>query len=425
LLAAGFWTDLLAAAEDGAGRPWRRIGAYRRLVESGEMARVAAAYAAGEHAPLPPVRHQVNRSDGRKKVVYTFAPADELLFKGLNRLLQKPAAGVLSRLCHSFQPRRGPRSAYRELMQIPELDRLACLHVDVRDYFNSIPIDRLLATLPPFIVEDRVLMLLLERTLRDPRVIADGRVGLDSHKGVMAGTPLAPFLSNFYLRPLDAVFEASGVPYLRYADDIVVFGSVSEAEWSRAVIEEQLAGLGLQLNPRKTRLSGPGEPWEFLGLRYERGALDIAPHTARKLRRRVRRLARRAREHGDPACFAVRRLNRRLFGVGGRSSEFSWAGWFFPLLSDHASLPALDRLIQEQLRFAVTGVHSRGNLRTVPYAALRRAGYLPLVTAYHAYRQGAGVYQRLLSNRRSAMIVSEHAYVEHPGSAAAADSGLL
>jgi hypothetical protein len=178
---------------------------------------------------------------------------------------------------------------------------------------------------------------------------------------------------------------------------MVVFGQEQEVLQQGGEIEERLSAFGLALNPRKTRLSAPGEPWEFLGLRYDRGAIDLAGNSVGKLRRRVRRIARRARSRRDPAQAAVRRLNRRLFGIGGRSTDFTWASWFFPLLTVDVTLHRLDRLIQEQLRFAVTGVHSRQNFKQVSYEQLKAAGYLPLVSAYYAYHQGAREYEDLLA----------------------------
>jgi hypothetical protein len=214
----------------------------------------------------------------------------------------------------------------------------------------------------------------------------------------MAGAPLAPLLSNLYLRSLDEAFQQAGVPFLRYADDMVVFGTEQEVLQRGAEIEERLAALGLALNPRKTRLSEPGEPWEFLGLRYHAGSLDLAGNSVGKLRRRVRRIARRARGRQDPARAAVRRLNRRLYGIGGRSTDFTWASWFFPLLTVDTTLHELDRLIQEQLRFAVAGAHSRRNFKAVPYEGLRGVGYLPLVSAFRAHQRGPAEYEAMLES---------------------------
>jgi RNA-directed DNA polymerase len=393
-----FWDELLFQV-DGYGR-WgrRKLAAYRRLVAGGEVGEMVEDYAAGRLSLGPPHRRLLNKADGRKKVVFTFGGADELLLKALNRVLQSSTTADHSRLCHSFQPGRGPRTAYRDIRRIRGLQRMHCLHLDVRDFFNSIPVEPLIASLPATLTDDQPLYRLLAATFRDQRVLSGEEVIVDTHKGVMAGTPLAPLLSNLYLRPLDDVFEQAGVPFLRYADDMVVFGSEEEVLQHGAEIEERLAALGLAFNPRKTRLSAPGEPWEFLGLRYDRGAIDLAGNSVGKLRRRIRRIARRARKRQDPAQAAVRRLNRRLYGIGGRSTDFTWASWFFPLLTVDVTLHGLDRLIQEQLRFAVTGVHSRRNFKAVPYEGLRGVGYLPLVSAYRAHQRGPAEYEALLES---------------------------
>jgi RNA-directed DNA polymerase len=398
LRAPEFWDGLLLQ-ENGYGR-WgrRKLAAYRRLVDGGEVGEMVDEYAAGRLELGPPHRRLLNKADGRKKVVFTFGGADELLLKALNRILQSTTAVDHSRLCHSFQPGRGPRTAYRVIRRIRGLQRMYCMHLDVRDFFNSIPVDALIESLPLTIAEDQALYPLLAATLRDQRVLSGDEVIIDTHKGVMAGTPLAPLLSNLYLRSLDDAFDQARVRFLRYADDMVVFGTEHEVLQRGAEVEERLAALGLALNPRKTRLSAPGEPWEFLGLRYHAGSLDLAGNSVGKLRRRVRRIVRRARRREDPARAAVRRLDRRLYGIGGRSTDFTWASWFFPLLTVDSTLHGLDRLIQEQLRFAVTGAHSRRNFKAVPYEALRGVGYLPLVSAFQAFQRGPAEYEALLES---------------------------
>jgi len=101
----------------------------------------------------------------------------------------------------------------------------------------------------------------------------------------------------------------------------------------------------------------------------------------------------------DPLGYFVRRLNRRLFGAGGDPADFTWGTWFFPMLSGDASLRRLDAVLQQHARFAAAGRHERRNLRAVPYARLRAAGYLPLTTAFHAYRRGAADYEELVESR--------------------------
>ena len=108
LRSPALWDDLLVQ-RDGYGR-WarRKLAAYRELLDCGEVGEMVDDYAAGRLVLGPPTRRLINKADGRKKVVFTFAAADELFLKALNRILQVTTAGDHSRLCHSFQP--GPRS---------------------------------------------------------------------------------------------------------------------------------------------------------------------------------------------------------------------------------------------------------------------------------------------------------------------------
>jgi len=46
----------------------------------------------------------------------------------------------------------------------------------------------------------------------------------------------------------------------------------------------------------------------------------------------------------------------------------------------------------------VTGAHSRRNFKEVPYERLRGVGYLPLVSAYRAYRSAPAEYDALLES---------------------------
>ena len=117
LRAPEFWAEQLLV-DDGYGR-WvrRKLATYRGLVAEGEVGEMVEEYAARRLALGPPHRRLLNKADGRKKVVFTFDGADELLLKALNRILQPATAADHSRLCHSFQPGRGPRTAYRYMKQ--------------------------------------------------------------------------------------------------------------------------------------------------------------------------------------------------------------------------------------------------------------------------------------------------------------------
>lgn len=387
----------------GARCPLRRdrIADYERLLAAGDHLRIGADVLAGRHRPAPPAEGWLNKADGRKKWVFSYPPPDELLFRTINRLLQPAAAEAASPHCRSFLPGGGARTSFRGVLADEALAAKVALRFDVRDYFNSIDVDDLLARLPEAFVGGPV------RALLDPRVTCDGRVVDGGRKGVMAGTPLAPLLATLYLRELDDEVAGAGGTYARYSDDIVALAPPEDAEELARLIRARLAERGLDVNEAKSAVARPGEPWDFLGFRYDAGAIRLAPITERKLRARSTRLARRllrwrertaaSRERALAAY--VRRTNRRLYGVPGERSDFSWATWFLPMLDGPAGLAALDEHVRREARYAATGRRTGRTRRQVPYSALAGAGHVPLVTAFWAVREGPAAYEGLVSRQ--------------------------
>ena len=406
LVTDGPWEEAVELFRARHPRRTDRLGDYERLLARGDHLRVGAAVLSGGHRPEPPEEGWLNKADGRKKRVFSYPPLDELLLRVVNRLVQPAAAELASPWCRSFLPGGGARSAFRAVLADRQLEAKAALRLDVRDYFNSIDVDDLLERLP---VElgGPPLRSLLEVALRDGRVRRDGVVANGGPKGVMAGTPLAPVLATLYLRDLDAEVAATGATYARYSDDILVVAPAGDLQGLERLVRARLAERGLVVNEAKSATAGPGQPWDFLGFRYDAGAIGLAPATVRKLKARTTRLARslvRWRERSGAAperatgAF-VRRTNLRLYGVPEERGHFSWGTWFLPLLGGPGQLTALDQHVQREARYAATGRRTPSTRRLVPYPALVEAGHLPLVAAYWAMREGGGAYEGLVTGR--------------------------
>ena len=361
----------------------------------------------GSYGPEPPVEAFLNKADGRRKRIFQYQPADELLFRVVNPLVQPEAARAASRWCRSFLPGGGARAAFRDVIADREAASKAALRLDIRDYFNSIDVDDLLRTLPETFTTGAV-GALLEGALRDPRVVRAGEVAHGGQKGIMAGTPLAPMLATLYLRDLDVEIASAGVTYARYSDDIVVLAPPDDLTALEECARAGLRRRGLDINERKSSTSRPGEPWDFLGFRYDDGRIGLSQNTVRKLRAKSTRLARallrwRERTGSDPERTLeafVRRTNRRLYGAPTERADFSWATWFLPMLSTADGLDALDEHMRREARYAATGLRTARARSRVPHDMLRAAGHLPLVTAYWTLRdQGQPAYDALVSRR--------------------------
>jgi hypothetical protein len=401
------WHEFVDDYETTNARRRSKVAAYRAVVDSGRALAIASDVTTGAYTPDPPAEMRVNKADGRKKVVYQYDAHDELLFKMVNRLVQPVADGATSPHCHSFLPGRGARTAFRGLLRDADVAAKACVRLDVSDYFNSIPVRRLLAQLPETVGGDEPLRGLLTRSLTDLRVRRGSAIVRIEHKGVMAGTPLAPLLSNLYLRPLDDEIAATGVTYSRYSDDIIALVDEQDADTTDSLVRARIAAAGLVVNESKSGRSAAGAPWDYLGFRYSAGTIDVAANAQRKFRGKTTRLSRKLDRHRvrydltaeEVVERFVRRINRSLFGVPVDADGFCWSTWFFPVLTTARTLDALDAHAQQKLRYAATGRHNARARKLVPYESLRAAGYLPLVAAWHAHRRGRDDYDELVATR--------------------------
>lgn len=347
-----------------------------------------------------PVKRTINKEGSlKKRVVYSFVGDEGLFLKFVAYQLAR-YDGLFSDNCYAFRRNVGVKEAMGRLLRDPRVERSWCLKVDISNYFNSIDVGLLLPKLEFLLEKDPQVYMLLRRMLNEERVLEDGREIRERH-GVMAGTPVSPFLANLYLAETDRFFDRRGILYLRYSDDILIFAeSIGELEQIRTELYGRLEALGLTVNPDKVTVTAPGEAFDFLGFGYRRGEIDLSANTLRKAKARIRRkseaLRRWQRRKGlapDKAAVGlIRAMNRKFYGYGDPVLEeepeedaFTWSRWFFPLLTTDRGLKELDAYLQEYIRYTVTGRHYKGNYR-ISYQQLVQWGYVSLVHEY--YRRG-------------------------------------
>ncbi len=348
---------------------------------------------AGEPFPLPRKSVISKMTSGKKRVVYTYPKAENTVLKLLTWLLLRRCDGLFEDNLYSFRPGRTAKDAVRALRAVPGLGEMWAYKADVSNYFNSIPVGKLLPMLAEALGEDGRLYGFLSALLREERALS-GRETVREQKGIMAGTPLSAFYANLYLRELDRHFARRGVPYARYSDDIILFapdraGAEALAGEVRTILTEH----GLGLNPAKEELFDPAEGWTFLGFRCRGDAVDIAPASLEKIKGKMRRKSRalmRWRQRGGyggekAAAAFIRVFNRKLL-ESPPDNDLSWSRWFFPLLTTADSLRVIDRYAQDCLRWLVSGKRTKGRY-DVRYEDLKRLGYRSLVHEYYAFEE--------------------------------------
>ncbi|MBQ6266609.1 MAG: group II intron reverse transcriptase domain-containing protein [Clostridia bacterium] len=361
----------------------------RGFIDARAYVPVCERIARGERFPLPK-KSVVSKMDSQKKrVVYAYPRAESTVLKLLTYLLLRRYDGLFSPALYSFRPGRTAKDAIRTLTRTPGMRGRYAYQADVSNYFNSVPIDRLLPLLQEALADDPPLLAFLTALLTEPYVLENG-APVREEKGVMAGTPPSAFFANLYLSALDRAFAERGISYARYSDDIIVFAESEAAVLALAgEIRAQLASLGLSVNTDKERVSAPADGWVFLGFSYRGGVIDIAPASLKKLKAKMRRKTRalqrwqrRTDKTGEQAAKAfIRIFNAKLF-EGGGAHTLSWSRWYFPVLNTTQSLKAIDAYAQDCIRTLAAGTRTKARFN-VRYEELKRLGYRSLVHAYY------------------------------------------
>jgi RNA-directed DNA polymerase len=162
-------------------------------------------------------------------------------------------------------------------------ERIACgLHwlvdADIRSFFDSIPIKPLRARLKAFI-KDRELMAPVDLWLD---LGASHASFFSATRGIAQGAILSPLFCNLYLHEFDKALHAKKVPFVRYADDFLLFANDERgARRAHDYAAELLRRLDLDLNAEKTRITRSGPHVTFLGER-------LPSYNAKKARKRAR-----------------------------------------------------------------------------------------------------------------------------------------
>lgn len=347
----------------------------------------------GAAFPLPRKAVISKLSSQKKRTVYTYSKDENMTLKLLTHLLLRKYDCLFAGNLYSFRPGRTAKDAVRKLLRNPSLRQMYAYKIDVSNYFNSVPVEKLLPMLEAATEDDPELYRFLRSLLVEPHVL-DGRRTIIEEKGIMAGTPPSAFYANLYLNELDHHFEQLGIPYTRYSDDIILFAQTqNEIAALSSDLKSRLQAMGLAINPDKEQFFTPGSGWVFLGFQFQNGEVDIAPATVLKLKHKMRRKTRALKRWSDRNGFSgekaakafIRIFNRKLM-ERPLNNDLTWSYWFFSVISTSKSLHQIDLYAQDCIRYLISGTRTKGRFR-VRYEDMKALGYKSLVHAYYSYEK--------------------------------------
>ncbi|MFN0077904.1 MAG: reverse transcriptase domain-containing protein [Prosthecobacter sp.] len=231
-----------------------------------EWKAVDAALRRGTWQPQPVRRVSVPKPDGGLRHLGIPTVMDRVVHQAVAQVMTPLWERRFS--AHSFAYRRGmgAREALTDLVtQAHASSATTAWHLDIRQFFDSVPHPQALRAVKR--VADEIEPLRLVQSILTAGVFADGRVQPTS-TGIPQGSPLSPLLANGVLHNLDLWLTEQALPFVRYADDIVILlpPGHTPAHWQQAVAE-RLKLLGLVLHESKTT-HGPLSELNFLGFSF-------------------------------------------------------------------------------------------------------------------------------------------------------------
>lgn len=338
--------------------------------------------------PIPEKKELNKGGVAKKRIVYSYPQDFNVLLKMIAFMLYTYDA-KFSDNCYAFRRHYGVKDAIMRIRTSADIPMQYCLKVDIRNYFNSIDTTLLLQKLAFLKDENKDLFDMFAQLLTADVALVEGKE-VQEQRGAMAGTPVSPFFANVYFMDVDAYFEKKGVTYFRYSDDILLFAdNIEQLKQLQQELYQKIKEHHLTINEAKVHISKPGEAWDFLGLCYEDGRVDLSENTKRKIKKKIKRKAQALRRwqqkkglQGEHAAKGfIKAMNRKFFAKED-GKEFTWSRWFFPNLTTDKGLKEIDTYMQQYIRYCVTGRHNKRNYQ-ITYEQMKEWGYRNLVHEYY------------------------------------------
>lgn len=241
-----------------------------------EWLRLARTLQSGEYCPQPLLRVRVPKPSGGERLLGIPAVIDRVVQQSTAQVLAPSWEPRFSPRSYAYRPRRGPRDALAAVETALNRGAEHVLHLDIENFFDSVPHPVALAGLANELTDER-LAALVRRTL-SCGVYEHGLVR-PTTVGLAQGSPLSPLLANVVLHRLDTQLETARWEFARYADDcVVLLPSPDLVLRVRETVLQTLSDLGLRLNVRKTAFAHFTEA-RFLGFAFRRDARGRAVRT--------------------------------------------------------------------------------------------------------------------------------------------------
>ncbi len=215
-----------------------------------------------KYRPEPLRRFTMRKPDGRQRILSAQYLKDKLVQRAMLTVLEPRAEAIFHEDSYAYRPSRNVDMALDKVRERVRIGLDWLVDADIRSFFDSIPHRPLLRVLKRFI-KDGYAMKLIEQWLKHG---AHQSSMFGGGRGIAQGAILSPLFCNLYLHQMDTELAEHHIPFVRFADDFLLF-TPTKAQAAQALehVRQTLDKLGLELHPQKTQIVRSGPETHFLG----------------------------------------------------------------------------------------------------------------------------------------------------------------